>query len=129
MGIRSLGPKLMWCKYGGGNEGHNLEMQFRHFKQTHCEDCEHHSPRGENWTCTMEDVQEQERPTNMYHEGACRHRVAVAIRKPVLEAASEYEHDSEPEVVTDGGTTVECPATREAAQEQNEIYWIWTSLV
>ena len=60
MGLRSLGPKLMWCKHGGGSEGHNLEMQFRHFKQTHCEDCEHHSPRGDDWTCTMEDVQEQE---------------------------------------------------------------------
>lgn len=60
MGLRSLGPKLMWCKHGGGSEGHNLEMQFRHFKQTHCEGCEHHSPRGDSWTCTMEDVQEQE---------------------------------------------------------------------
>lgn len=59
-------------------------------------------------------------PADMYHEGACKHRVAVTIRKPVLEAASEYEHDPESEVVTDGGTTVECPATREAVQEQSE---------
>lgn len=28
-------------------------------------------------------------PADMYHESACKHRVAVTIRKPVLEAASE----------------------------------------
>lgn len=45
-------------------------------------------------------------PFDTYHEGACKHRVAVAIREPVLEAASDYESSEESEVATDGGTTV-----------------------
>lgn len=43
----------------------------------------------------------------MYHDGACKHRVAIAIREPVLKAATEYENDQEPAVIPDGGTTVE----------------------
>ncbi|WP_245998443.1 SWIM zinc finger family protein [Halalkalicoccus subterraneus] len=48
-------------------------------------------------------------PSDTYHDGACKHRVAVAIREPVLEAASDYESsgEQEQEVATDGGTTVE----------------------
>ncbi|MFC7010001.1 SWIM zinc finger family protein [Halalkalicoccus salilacus] len=46
-------------------------------------------------------------PADMYHDGACKHRVAVAIREPVLEAATEYETDQEPAVIPDGGTTTE----------------------
>ena len=46
-------------------------------------------------------------PADMYHEGACKYRVAVAIREPVLAAASEYEREQELEVATDGGATIE----------------------
>ena len=46
-------------------------------------------------------------PSDTYHDGACKHRVAVAIREPVLEAASDHESDEKREVATDGGTTVE----------------------
>ncbi|WP_332101220.1 SWIM zinc finger family protein [Halalkalicoccus salilacus] len=59
-------------------------------------------------------------PADMYHDGACKHRVAVAIREPVLEAASEYERHQELEVVTDGGTPVERPMAYQDAQEQRE---------
>jgi SWIM zinc finger len=45
-------------------------------------------------------------PSDTYHDGACKHRVAVAIREPVLKAASDYESGEEQEVATDGGTTV-----------------------
>lgn len=45
--------------------------------------------------------------SDTYHNGACKHRVAVAIREPVLEAATDYESSEEPEVATDSGTTVE----------------------
>jgi len=38
-------------------------------------------------------------PADTYQEGACKHRVAVAIREPVLEAASEQQP-----VRADGGT-------------------------
>lgn len=50
-------------------------------------------------------------PADTHHEGACKHRVAVAIRKPVLDAASAYDYESEPEaeveVATDGGQRIE----------------------
>ncbi|WP_367176671.1 SWIM zinc finger family protein [Haloarcula rubripromontorii] len=41
-------------------------------------------------------------PADTYQEGACKHRVAVAIREPVLEAASR-----EQPVRADGGVTLE----------------------
>ena len=41
-------------------------------------------------------------PAWEYQEGACKHMVAVAIREPVLEAASET-----PAMRADGGMTVE----------------------
>lgn len=51
-------------------------------------------------------------PADTYHEGACKHRVAVARTEPVLMAAlrsiaedrdDDGSHDDEPELVTDGG--------------------------
>lgn len=59
-------------------------------------------------------------PSDTYHDGACKHRVAVAIREPVLEAATEYERTEESEVATDGGTTVERSAANASAQEQHD---------
>lgn len=41
-------------------------------------------------------------PAFEYQDGPCKHQVAVAIREPVLEAASE-----EPTLKPDGGTVVE----------------------
>jgi hypothetical protein len=41
-------------------------------------------------------------PDFSYQEGACKHLLAVAIRKPVLEAATP-----EPATRTDGGVAVE----------------------
>ena len=41
-------------------------------------------------------------PAFEYQQGACKHMVAVAIREPVLEAAS-----AEPTMKADGGVTVE----------------------
>ncbi|ADJ16717.1 hypothetical protein [Halalkalicoccus jeotgali] len=52
-------------------------------------------------------------PSDTYHDGACNHRVAVAIREPVLKAASDYESGEEQEVATDGGTTVERSGSNE----------------
>lgn len=58
-------------------------------------------------------------PADMYHKGACKHRVAVAIREPVLEAATAYESDQEPDVATDGGTTIEYSAACEQQAESH----------
>ncbi|WP_114578677.1 SWIM zinc finger family protein [Saliphagus sp. LR7] len=43
-------------------------------------------------------------PSDTYQDGACKHRVAVAIREPVLEAATA-DH-SQDRVATDGGDFV-----------------------
>ena len=42
-------------------------------------------------------------PADTYRSGACKHRVAVAIREPVLEAAGAQSR----EVATDGGVVVD----------------------
>ncbi|WP_336365022.1 SWIM zinc finger family protein [Halalkalicoccus salilacus] len=60
-------------------------------------------------------------PADTYHEGACKHRVAIAIREPVLAAASEYERDQEPEVVPDGGTTIERSTVSEQQVESRPV--------
>lgn len=62
-------------------------------------------------------------PADMYHEGACKHRVTVAIREPVLEAASEYESDQESDVATDGGTTIEHSTACEQQAESRPADW------
>jgi hypothetical protein len=50
-------------------------------------------------------------PAFEYQTGPCKHMVAIAIREPVLEAAS-----AEPTVKADGGVTVE----KEEADHSNE---------
>ena len=51
-------------------------------------------------------------PADTYQEGACKHRVAVAIREPVLEAATR-----EQPVRADGGVTLEEFATKDADED------------
>lgn len=52
-------------------------------------------------------------PADEYQSGACKHRVAVAIREPLLDAASEARtpasasEDVPADVATDGGRAVE----------------------
>jgi hypothetical protein len=48
-------------------------------------------------------------PADAHYESACKHRVAVAIRKPVLTAATR--------ALTDGGTTTEADASVEAPED------------
>lgn len=59
-GVTSLGQKVMWCKHGGTMMGASLEVLFRGFKKDHCEGCEHHCPRDDDWKCTVGWVQEQQ---------------------------------------------------------------------
>ncbi|WP_136717356.1 SWIM zinc finger family protein [Halorientalis salina] len=61
-------------------------------------------------------------PADARFEGACKHRVAVAIRRPILAAASSN-------VATDGGTTVgsdqsaeDTDTSSEAAEECTECF-------
>ena len=61
-------------------------------------------------------------PADTYQDGACKHRVAVAIREPVLEAAREYENKHErpepPRAVADGGEVLE--ATEDGDDGEND---------
>lgn len=59
-GVTTIGQKVMWCKHGGTTIGASLEVLFRGFKQDHCEGCEHHCQRDDDWECTVGWVQEQE---------------------------------------------------------------------
>ena len=60
-------------------------------------------------------------PADTYQDGACKHRVAIAIREPVLEAARESENEHErPEpsrAVADGGEVLE--ATEDGDDDPN----------
>ena len=44
-------------------------------------------------------------PADEHHSGACKHRVAVAIRAPIVEAASADQPDERP-AMADGGAVV-----------------------
>lgn len=48
-----------------------------------------------------------------YHEDACKRRVAIVICEPNLEVVTSSEGDREPEIVTDGGRTIEHPSEYE----------------
>ncbi|WP_276249149.1 SWIM zinc finger family protein [Haladaptatus sp. YSMS36] len=53
-------------------------------------------------------------PANIHFEGACKHRLAVAIRAPILQAAQKVER-----VVTDGGVaSAKPPEADEPACEE-----------
>lgn len=54
-------------------------------------------------------------PAFEYRDGACKHMVAVAIREPVLEAASD-----EPAIRADGGTTVEAEVEDHSDERPDE---------
>lgn len=59
-GVTSLGSKVMWCRYGGTRMGHSLEELFGGFQSEYCDGCEYHSPREDDWECTLDWVSEQE---------------------------------------------------------------------
>ncbi|WP_276248399.1 SWIM zinc finger family protein [Haladaptatus sp. YSMS36] len=72
-------------------ENHEYLVAVRHGVPTHCE-------------C----------PANARFEGACKHRLAVAIRAPILQAAQKVER-----VVADGGVTpTESTESDESACEE-----------
>jgi hypothetical protein len=50
-------------------------------------------------------------PADARFDGACKHRVAVAIRRPVLDAASEGRHRTH---LTDGGQQTTAPTHTQA---------------
>jgi len=57
-------------------------------------------------------------PANAKYEGACKHRVAVAIRKPILDAVTLQTAEPRPEFVADGGPQAEpSTQTRDAESE------------
>jgi len=65
--------------------------------------CSHEDPSEHEYSVTVTDGRPTECtcPADEHYETACKHRVAVAIREPVLDAATVRA------VATDGGTTTE----------------------
>jgi hypothetical protein len=45
-------------------------------------------------------------PADEYHEGACKHRVGVALAQPVIDAATVAPDEPAPRAMTDGGSEV-----------------------
>lgn len=58
-------------------------------------------------------------PADTYQSGACKHRVAVAMADPVLEAA--VDRTNETRAMADGGTAVLAPETRGASPENTHV--------
>jgi hypothetical protein len=67
------------------------------------QNCSHENPADHEYLVTIEDGLPAacECPADAHFDGACKHRVAVAIREPVLDAAVAGT------VAADGGTTTE----------------------
>ncbi|WP_349292028.1 SWIM zinc finger family protein [Halobacterium wangiae] len=81
----------------------------------------HENPSEHEYLVTLRDgiPSSCECPANACFEGACKHRVAVAIRKPILEAATSQE------LVADGGPTTESstasnPGFSEASEDESK---------
>jgi hypothetical protein len=57
-------------------------------------------------------------PADSYQSGADKGRVAIAGYEPIFAAAGEDESDQEPEIVTDGGTTMKHSAPCERQEDR-----------
>lgn len=66
--------------------------------------CSHADPDNHEYIVTVDDGLPVacDCPADHKYEGACKHRVAVAIRRPVLDAASQHRLQL---TVCDGGST------------------------
>jgi len=73
----------------------------------------HANPDEHEYLVRVEDglPSDCECPANANYDGACKHRVAVAIRKPVLDAAIHQR------VAADGGTAVDDGQTNKNTSE------------
>ena len=58
-------------------------------------------------------------PANANYDGACKHRVAVAIRRPVLDALENLRQTQKPDsaLLTDGGPQAETPDGSEQGED------------
>lgn len=76
--------------------------------------CSHANPAEHDYLVTITDglPTSCSCPADAHFEGACKHRVAVAIRRPVLSAANK-------QVVTDGGSKIE-PASEDASSSEDD---------
>ncbi|WP_433623506.1 SWIM zinc finger family protein [Halomicrococcus sp. NG-SE-24] len=73
----------------------------------------HANPRNHEYHVTVEDGVPSacECPADDHYDGACKHRVAVAIRVPVLRAAIDQQ------VAADGGTQEDADELEEATED------------
>jgi hypothetical protein len=78
--------------------------------------CSHEQPSEHEYIVTIQVGQPVscECPADDRFDGACKHRVAVAIRKPVIKAAATKD------VVADGGTLQSDPSENLVPEEQED---------
>nr|WP_237560574.1 SWIM zinc finger family protein [Halostella litorea] len=77
----------------------------------------HADPENHEYLVTVEDglPSDCECPANAAYDGACKHRVAVAIRNPVLDAAIDRQ------VAADGGVPTKEPSATPESTETDRM--------
>lgn len=64
--LPETGLKILHCsKKGHSIMGHSLDELLEQFKKEYCRDCEHHSPRQDEWKWTRKWHREREKPKGM----------------------------------------------------------------
>lgn len=61
-GLPSLGSKVIYCPFGGMFEGVSLENLFNGFVHQFCKNCKKRELRDKDWKCTVEWLEQRERP-------------------------------------------------------------------
>jgi len=76
----------------------------------HVRNCSHDNPAEHEYVVTIEDCLPTacDCPADDRFDGACKHRVAVAIREPIMEAVTDTQ------VAADGGSTISTDEDPEA---------------
>lgn len=80
-------------------------------------------PENHEYLVTVTDglPTECECPANAKWDGACKHRVAVAIRRPILDAVTlQQNQKGESNLLTDGGPQTKAPVTDEQTESESD---------
>lgn len=59
-GLRTAGSKFLFCKYGTGVYGLELDNLYNIIKEKHCKSCEYHNPMPKDWKWSLTWQQEKD---------------------------------------------------------------------
>ncbi|MFC7231625.1 SWIM zinc finger family protein [Saliphagus sp. GCM10025308] len=76
----------------------------------------HETPADHEYTVTIENgvPTHCECPADEYYEGACKHRVSIAIRRPLIQAVTDQQ------LIADGGIPAESQEPEQAHESEND---------